>query len=111
MTDQAELHYRRVLEIEPTNPLARFQLGLMQLEAGRAREAIQTWDPALRDPSDYLTHFHSALAHLTVGEPARARELLEQAALHMPASHALCSQLRELRQKLIDEAHESHTRH
>src|SRR5215813_439278 len=53
MTDQAERHYRRVLEIEPTNPLARFQLGLMQLEAGRAPDAIQTWDPALRDPSDY----------------------------------------------------------
>jgi Tfp pilus assembly protein PilF len=111
MTDQAEAHYRQVLDIEPTNPLARFQLGLMQLGAGRPQEAIQTWEPALRDPKDYFTHFHSALAHVAVGEHARARQLLDQAAEHMPASHALCGQLRDLRQKLIAEAHESHTRH
>jgi Tfp pilus assembly protein PilF len=111
MPEQAEMHYQRVLEIEPGNVLARFQLGLMQLSAGRARDAIQTWEPSLRDPKDYLSHFHSALAHLQLGESARARELLDLASKHMPASHALCSQLRDLRQKLVAEAHESSIRH
>jgi Tfp pilus assembly protein PilF len=100
MIDRAESNYRRVLELDPSNVLARFQLGLLQLASGRAREATETWEPSLRDSQDYLCHFHSALAHAGLGENARARELLERAAERMPASHALCGQLRELRQKL-----------
>jgi protein O-GlcNAc transferase len=100
MTDRAESNYRRVLEIDPPNVLARFQLGLLQLASGRPREAIGTWEPSLRDSKDYLTHFHSALAHAALGENARARELLEHAAERMPATHTLCGQLRDLRQKL-----------
>ena len=100
MTDRAESNYQRVLEIDPSNVLARFQLGLLQLAAGRPREAIATWEPSLRDSKDYLAHFHSALAHAALGENARASELLERAAERMPASHALCGQLRELRHKL-----------
>jgi len=102
MADRAESCYLEVLEIDPTNILARYQLGLLKLQTGRAREAIDAWEPSLRDPADYLAHFHSALAYAALGENTRARELLDQAARYMPATHALCAPLRDLRQKLTD---------
>lgn len=96
MPDRAAGLYRQVLSFNPGNPLARFQLGLLQLTASRPRAALETLRPALADESDFLAHFHSGLALRELGRAGEARQLLEVAAQRMPADHVLYPQLREL---------------
>ncbi len=100
MPERAEYFYLQVLRLNPANVLARFQLGLLQLQSGRPQDALETWQPTLADSQDYLTQFHSALALLELKRAAEARKLLEQAAHHMPRSHPLYPQLVSLRDQL-----------
>lgn len=96
MADRAADLYRQVLAVNPRNPLARFQLGLLQFTEGRPREAVDTLHPALVDESDFLAHLYSGLALRQLGLTGEARPLLEVAAQRMPVDHALYPKLREL---------------
>lgn len=93
MPARAEALYREVLTVNPSNPLARFQLGLLQLAEKRPRAALEILRPALADESDFLAHFHSGLALRQLGQAGEARRLLEVAAQRMPADHILQPQL------------------
>lgn len=96
MHDRAIEYFRRVLKINPENPLARFQLGLSQLSSGQPADALNAWKPALKNPDDFLVRFYSGLALMQLERPAEARPLLEEAAQQMPKNHALYPQLTEL---------------
>lgn len=96
MPDRAEALYREVLTVNPRNPLARFQLGLLQLAEKRPSDALEMLRPALADESDFLAHFHSGLALRQLGRAGEARRLLEVAAQRMPADHILQPQLCQL---------------
>jgi Tfp pilus assembly protein PilF len=100
MTERAAEGYRRVLKINPQNPLARFQLGLLELTSGQPQEALHTLRPSLKDRQDFLAHFYSGLALMELNRPDEARELLQRAAERMPVDHQLCPQLRTLLEKL-----------
>lgn len=96
MTDQAVAAFRKTLAIHPGNPLARFQMGLVLLTAGRYQEAVDALAPMLRMEDDFLAHFHSGLALVSLQRPADARPLLLRAQERMPASHPLYPNLRQL---------------
>jgi tetratricopeptide (TPR) repeat protein len=96
MHDRAIENFRRVLKINPENPLARFQLGLSQLSSGQPADALDTWKPSLKNPDNFLVLFHSGLALMQLNRPAEARPLLEEAARRMPKNHALYPQLTDL---------------
>lgn len=96
MPDRAVALYRQVLTVNPGNPLARFQLGLLQLAESRPGDALETLRPVLGDENDFLAHFHSGLALRQLGRAGEARQLLEVAARRMPPDHLLYPQLRGL---------------
>lgn len=53
VTPEAEQHLIRALQIDPTNPLARYFSGLMFAEIGRPDRAFALWEPLLREgPAD-----------------------------------------------------------
>jgi tetratricopeptide (TPR) repeat protein len=100
MPDRARHYYEQVLRLNPANALARFQLGLLQFESGQPQEALETWQPAVANTEDYLTHFHCALALLELERRDEARRLLERAGQYMPRDHLLYPQLELLRHPL-----------
>lgn len=96
MRDRAIEYFQRTLTINPANPLARLQLGQLQLSAGRPLEALATWKPSVDDPQDFVARFHSGLALLQLQRPQEARSMFEAAAQRMPKDHALYAQLQDL---------------
>lgn len=97
MPERAAAGFQRILDVNPGNVLARFQLGLLLLESGQPQSAVDTWAPALSDPDDFLVHFHSALALQQLGRKQEALTLLERAERRMPAGHELYPSLRDLK--------------
>lgn len=95
MTERALDGYARVLEINPDNTLARFQLGLTLLMASRPQEALDAWQRCLTD-DDFMAHFHSGLALLQLGKPAEAQPLLRTAAQRAPKGHPLQPEIQRL---------------
>lgn len=94
--ERAIEHFRRVLQINPKNALAGFQLGLSLMTVGRPEEAIATWKLLLLNGDDFLAHFYSALVLTQMGRAAEAKPLLATAAARMPNNHAAYPQLLEL---------------
>jgi len=100
MPDRARHYFEQVLRLNPANVLARFQLGLLHLETGQPRDALEAWQSKPPSPEDYLTHFYSAVALLELNRPDEAKVRLLQAAQHMPADHRLHPELQRLRHSL-----------
>jgi predicted Zn-dependent protease len=100
LRDRAESCLREVLSAHPRNVLARYQLGLMQFEAGQLQAALDTWAAALEDDEEFMCHFHSALALLQLKQPQPARALLEHCAPRIPRNHELYPRLQELLEQL-----------
>jgi Tfp pilus assembly protein PilF len=100
MHDRAVSLYRALLTNHPQNPLARFQLGLAQLSQGLPGDALATWEPMLENDTEFMAHFHAALALLQLGQPLDARERLAAVGRHMPGSHPLYPKLIELNAQL-----------
>lgn len=92
--------YEQVLELNPQNALARFQMGMLQFSQAELQAALATWAPLLSDSHDFMAHFHSALACLELGDTARASALVEGAARSMPVGHPLFAQLESIRERL-----------
>ena len=96
MPERAIEYFGRVLTLNPANPLARLQLGLLQSSLGRTQQALDTWTPGLKDPNDFAVHFQSGVVMLQLKRPVEARALLATAEQRMPADHPLRASLREL---------------
>lgn len=100
MIDKAQSVYQGLLDKHPGNALARFQLGMVHFSKKRYEDALDTWAPLLEIDTDFMGHFHSALAHLQLGRQEVAKPLLERAAMVMPSEHPLFAQLQQLRAHL-----------
>ena len=99
MQDRAINLYRKILEINPSNPLAGFQLGLAQFRAGETEQALATWESSLTE-DDFMFHFHCGLALQKLNRVEEAKPMFEHAAKTMPNTHALYGQLQEIRKSL-----------
>ena len=96
MKDKAMGLYERILAINPANPLARFQLGLLNFNNNQFDQAIKIWSPALSDEKNFMTQYFTGLAYLQIQQPAQARPLLEMAQQHMPTDNPLYNSLNDL---------------
>lgn len=96
LTDRATHYFRELLNHHPANVLARFQLGVLLLTAGKPQEAIDILQPMLSIEDDFLAHFHSGLGFDALHQPGRAQALFQQAAKRMPANHPLHDNLQAL---------------
>lgn len=69
---------RTALQIEPDYPIARFQLGLLQLSSGDAMAATTTWGPLSLLPENHYLHlFVRGLHHMMRDEFDAANASLE----------------------------------
>ena len=100
MRDRARQLFDEILKVNPGNPLARFQRGLMDFEDGRLESALELWRPLLADENDYMGHFHSALALMQLKQPTKARDLLVTAKERTPSNHPLASEATRLIRQL-----------
>jgi len=89
MQDQAREYYDRILTINPENPLARHQRGILEFEAGQLESALEIWQPLLETEHDFMAHFYSALALMQLNRLDGVRDLLETALERMPTDHPL----------------------
>lgn len=96
MKDKAEDLYKRVLTINPENPLARFHLGLLHFTSHQYDKALAVWETGLHNHSDFMLHYYCGLAYLQNNKADKAQKLFLQAEKFMPNSHPLFSTLRDM---------------
>ncbi len=78
LRQEAEMHYRRAIEIDPDNRTAQQRLGLMMVDEGRFDEAVDHLERAWQaNPENTTTRKALGLAYVWVGDLERARPLLQ----------------------------------
>jgi Flp pilus assembly protein TadD len=81
LPDRAHEHLARAVALDPAQPVARFQLGLLRLTRGDVGGAEQAWRGLDDRPAgDPLRRFGRGLLLLAGGRPAEARLELQAAA-------------------------------
>jgi tetratricopeptide (TPR) repeat protein len=74
---EAEAGYRQVLSLEPGQPIANYNLGILLINKGEARASIPLIEAALVTLSGYAEVWIGLInAHISLGEHGRAREIL-----------------------------------
>jgi tetratricopeptide (TPR) repeat protein len=80
MLDEGEREFRRVAELRPSDPHARFYLGLVQLRLGKWEDAVATFEGASHARAASVAVFANlAFALEKMGERGKARAALEEA--------------------------------
>jgi tetratricopeptide (TPR) repeat protein len=78
--DEAAAAFRKLVEIDPGEPLAHMNLGTALAGAGRLEEALQSYAEAERlEPRNALVYFNRGFALFKAGESGAARADLERA--------------------------------
>ncbi|MGW1805091.1 tetratricopeptide repeat protein [Streptomyces sp. NPDC002078] len=105
----ADRTYRRVLELDPQNKYAWYNLGVMAHEAGRTANARADYDEALKiDPKFTSALFNEALL-LESNDPDQAGELLKRAIAGKPkagTAHLHLGRIRARQHRTKDAADE-----
>lgn len=84
--DAAITEFRREIELDSSHVLARVQLALLQVKAGRADQALKPANEAVAlDPKNYLARAALGRTNLALGDAPKAIVELEAAARLMPA--------------------------
>lgn len=83
MPDRAAEHFARAVTLDPTQPVARFQYGLLHLTSGDTAQARALWEPLDELPADSpLRLFKEGLLHMAHDEFDQALALLEAGLAH-----------------------------
>jgi TPR repeat protein len=86
---EAEAHYRRCLEQDPSQTVAAVNLGGMLAKKGQYPEALKLWKDALsRNPGLETGRIFAAVAYLRSGKRHEAREQLMEALRYNPDSQS-----------------------
>lgn len=105
----ADRTYRRVLELDPQNKYAWYNLGVMAHQAGRAADARAAYDKALKiDPAFPSALFNEALL-VESSDPDQAGELLKRVIAADPragTAHLHLGRIRALQKRDKDAADE-----
>jgi len=82
---EAEGYFRAVLQLDPRNAVAHFNLGFALEKLARPREAIECFREATRlKPTIDRAWYGMGMCHARLGEHAEAAKALEQAAQLQP---------------------------
>ncbi len=100
MHDRAIPEFETILEQNPDNALARFQLGMTRYTRGELEKSIDCWLPLTEVEDDFMGSFHSALAYVDLQQAPMARPLVEKCVKVMPKNHPLYPRLLQLREEL-----------
>lgn len=85
LAEDAAREYRKVVEAQPNDPVARHQLGLLSLKQSRWDDAVGWLEPlAQSDDATPIMLHHLALAYEGLGRDLDAARVLERAAQRGP---------------------------
>ena len=102
-TDRAEALYATAVLAAPQFAIARFQLGLLQMTAGRTAVALLTWQPLDALPAeDPLRLFKQAFERLSADDLGGADALLERGIAANTTNVPLNDDMARLRQRIAD---------
>ncbi len=89
--EKARVEFQNALQIAPTDPEARFEMGLVDEKLGKIREAAQFYQGTIDVSHDHLgAHTRLARLYIFSGLPDKAQELLKSAlAIHPDDSELL----------------------
>lgn len=96
MADRAAEFFDKVLAINPANPLARFQSGLLAFDRGELERALKIWKAQEPPQDDFMIRFYSGLALAQLGRADEARALYRAAQKNVPADHPVRTELEKL---------------
>jgi len=78
MSMQGIMTIRKILEINPDNVEASFQLGIFSVQTGQFERAVQRFERVLElDPDNFAAMFELANAQYQLGNTERAKSLLQ----------------------------------
>lgn len=78
LRQEAADHYRRAIQVAPHDRTAQQRLGMMLADENRFHESVEHLQMAWQaDPENTTTHKALGLAYVWVGEPERAKPLLQ----------------------------------
>ncbi len=75
--DRAIYFFQLYLEHHPSAIQERFELGMVTLDNGNPKSALEIWDPLLGDTNHPPAIFYSAVAYAELDEVAAARRQLD----------------------------------
>ena len=82
---EAEIHFRRAVELAPNLPETHWNLGVHLSTSGRSAEAMQSFDAALaRDPTYAGAYYGRGNVYLSEGNLDRAKIEFTEAVRHFP---------------------------
>lgn len=80
--DEADAAFRRELELDPYNVLAKYKLGVLQVEKGNAAQGKKLIEAALQEKSNLLnSDYNLGRAEMALGSDAAAAQHLERATM------------------------------
>lgn len=98
--DKAEQQYRKLLELDSRNHLARFQYGMLFFNRAEHKQALDIWQPLLEVDEEFVCKYFASRAYQALGDIQSARTMLERSIAVMPADHTLFGETQALRQSL-----------
>ncbi len=87
MASSAATLYEEILEKNPKNHLARFQLGHIHYSQKEYERALSTWEETLNVNEEFVTKLYAAKAHIAMGMHSRAKPLLARVIDNAPNGH------------------------
>ncbi|MFH9978380.1 tetratricopeptide repeat protein [Streptomyces sp. NPDC017179] len=76
--------FRRVLELDPHNKVAWYDLGVVAQQEGRAGDASKAYDKALKIDPRYASALYNKAVLVKSSDPGQAVDLLQRAIAAMP---------------------------
>jgi tetratricopeptide (TPR) repeat protein len=99
--DRAEKLFKRFLEKNPKAAGERLQLGVVQAQLGKVKEAIASWEHVLKENPDFFpASLYKGTALLQEGRIAEARECLDVVLRTAPAASPFFGHARDLLQAI-----------
>lgn len=98
--EHALLHFQRVLEADPGNPMVAVRVAVARSALGDDRAALEAFAQAQRaDPRSLDVQHYLAMHHLTHGRFELAAPLFEEVLRGQPEKHAALRGLAEIRER------------
>jgi tetratricopeptide (TPR) repeat protein len=99
--DRAEKLFQRFVEKNPKAAGERLQLGVIQAQLGKAKEAMSAWEQVLKENPDFFpASLYKGMALLQQGSVTEARECLDLVLRTAPANSTFFGQARDLLQAI-----------
>lgn len=102
MLDRAIVWYEKIVDVNPENYLAIFQLGMILYQSGEYARAIEYWEAIGIQQGEFISNYWIARAYLENNNKQSAKPYIDTAFNRMPKDHDLYKSMIEVRRKILE---------